>query len=109
LNGQEHHSLKEILETVEKAVGRQNVGLTRNLGLVDILDEFFVGISHEKNFRNLAEFFESSKINLKENDFFSKFDLKETAKFSEFYKNNKPTETELAFPAISNYKNVSLD
>jgi hypothetical protein len=68
-----------------------------------------VGVSHEKNFELLAEFFESSKINLTENDFLAKFSLQNTQKFSEFYKTNKPSEEELNFPPICNYKNVSID
>lgn len=46
------------------------------LGLSDYVEEFFIGISHDKNFARMSDFFEeNSNINLRENDLFGKLNL----------------------------------
>ena len=75
-------SLKEILGVLEVAVGKGE-GQTKLVqsflrqDFSDYIEEFFVGITHDKNMRRMAEFFETHKPNLSEGnpDFFSKFNL----------------------------------
>lgn len=115
LNGCEDLTLRSILDTLERSVGK-DVGSTGKkksllgLGFSDHIEEFFIGIAHDKNMARMADFFEeNSNINLKENDFFGKFNLQNTLKFSDFYKGKRIQEEELVFPLFSNYKAVTLD
>lgn len=47
------------------------------LGLSDYLEEFFVGITHDKNMARLADYFEANKVDFEKEglDFFTKFGL----------------------------------
>lgn len=78
LNGSEDYTLKDILTVLEQSVSKDQ-GSTRtkkSFGLTDYIEEFFVGIAHDKNMARMSDFFEAnSSINLKENDFYGKFNL----------------------------------
>ena len=64
VQGKEQVTLKEILGILESALAKGE-GSTKlsnsflHLNLSDYVEEFFVGITHDKNFRRLAEYFES--------------------------------------------------
>ena len=81
MNGSEDLTLKDILTTLERSVTKDEGSTVPKksllgLGISDYIEEFFVGISHDKNFARMADFFEANpNINLKENDFFGKFNL----------------------------------
>ena len=64
VQGKEEVTLKEILGILESALtkGEGSTKLSNSflrLNLSDYVEEFFVGITHDKNFRRLAEYFES--------------------------------------------------
>jgi nucleoside-diphosphate-sugar epimerase len=77
INGQEETTLKNLLSMLEQAVGKPE-GQTKlvnsflRLNLSDYVEEFFVGITHDKNMRNMAEYFDAHRPNLSEGntDFF---------------------------------------
>ena len=81
LNGCEDLTLKEILYTLEQSVSKDQGATTPRktllgLGISDYIEEFFVGITHDKNMARLADFFEQHpNINLKDNDFYGKFNM----------------------------------
>lgn len=113
VNGSEDVTIKEILETLEVSVGK-NKGNTKAQtslgGLSDYVQEFFVGISHDRNLTRLAEHFESHpSINLKENDFFGKLNLQNKHSFRQNYKDGEIKVEELVSPIFTAYKGVSLD
>lgn len=79
------------------------------LNLSDYVEEFFVGITHDKNMRRLAEFFDQHQPHLVSEgnpDFFHKFGLHQTKSIRE---GGSKKEEELVLPIFSNYKMTSLD
>ncbi|CDW81027.1 UNKNOWN [Stylonychia lemnae] len=116
VNGEHEHTLNEILHLLESAVGKGTgqTSLSKSflrLNLSDFVEEFFTGITHDKNFRNFAEYFDTHKPNLLEGstDFFQKHGLKHTKDLSDSYKGVNIHEEDLVFPIFSNYKMTSLD
>lgn len=87
INGSEELTLRDILSALERSVGKQegSTGQQKNLGISDLIEEFFIGISHDKNMARMADFFDTNTMTLKENDFFAKLNLQNKVKFSEFY------------------------
>lgn len=71
MQGKDEVTLQELLYTLESSLGKDS-GSTKlvksflRLNLSDYLEEFFVGITHDKNFRRLAENFEAHKPDLTE-------------------------------------------
>lgn len=62
VSGQQSVSLNELLKFAERAVGRENTrlrGSLLGLQLSDYVEEFFTGITHDKNMARMAEFFDS--------------------------------------------------
>ena len=69
MNGADEATLKDLLHILEAVVDKSegNTKLTNSflrLNLSDYVEEFFVGITHDKNFRRLAEYFEAHRPNL---------------------------------------------
>lgn len=62
LNGTTGHTVQEILHIVETACGKEQ-GSTKlvkpilGLGLSDLVEEFFVGLAHDKNMAYMSEYF----------------------------------------------------
>ena len=67
-----------MLKVVEGGVGRTDTKLKKplfNIGISDFVEEFFVGIAHDKNMVRMAKFFEQNQHlahELRDNDFFGK-------------------------------------
>lgn len=82
-----------------------------NLGISDLIEEFFVGITHDKNMARMASFFEKNSVNLEADapDFFKQFGLTQENNLNDFYSKVKFNENDLVFPIFTNYKLVSLD
>jgi hypothetical protein len=63
----------------ERKVGRENTSLKGSLlglNLSDYVEEFFVGITHDKNMARMAEFFDTHYINIEADaDFHQKFGI----------------------------------
>ena len=115
VNGEHEHTLNEILHLLEGAVGKGagQTSLSKSilrLNLSDYVEEFFVGITHDKNMRRLAEFFDQHQPHLVTEgnpDFFHKFGLHQTKSIRQQAETLK--EEELVLPIFSNYKMTSLD
>lgn len=105
-------TLKDILHLVEKSVGRDSTALKGSLlglGLSDYLEEFFTGITHDKNMARMAEYMDANMPQFDMQDFFQKFNLQHKENIGEYFGGKKLKEEELVFPIFSNYKMVSLD
>ena len=113
VNGQQSVTLNEILKFAERKVGRENTSLKGSflgLNLSDYVEEFFVGITHDKNMARMAEFFDSHSVKIDADaDFHQKFGLTQTGTLEGFFGGKKAKDEDLIFPIFSNYKMVSLD
>lgn len=111
VNGADSMTLNDLLGHIEKSMGKSNTKLQTNLGISDLIEEFFTGIAHDKNMARMAEFLDSNLPNLEENspDFFKQFNLTHSKKVGQFYSSTKFSEEELIHPIFTNYKMVSLD
>ena len=113
VNGQQGVTLKELLQFAERAVGRENTrlkGSILGLHLSDYVEEFFTGITHDKNMARMAEFFDTHSVNIEaDEDFHKKFGIQHTGSLDGFFGGKKVKEDDLVLPIFSNYKMVSLD
>lgn len=71
VNGTQSTSLNNLLHLVEGSVGKQEgstklVGSFLGLGLSDFVEEFFTGITHDKNMARMADYLEQNQTNLEE-------------------------------------------
>ena len=79
LNGNESVTLREIVDLLEKAAeyeeGSTKLVKTRfNLAFGDLIQEFFTGVSHDRNMGYMAQYFEEKKYladRLNQKDFFT--------------------------------------
>lgn len=61
------------------------------MGISDFVEEFFVGIAHDKNMARFAEFMDKNSPNLEEGspDFHKALNLNHETKLAEFYGQTK--------------------
>ena len=101
------------MQFAERKVGRENTRLKSSLlglNLSDYVEEFFVGITHDKNMARMAEFFDTHSVNIEgDADFHQKFGIEQTGTLEGLFGGKKVKEEDLVFPIFSNYKMVSLD
>lgn len=111
VNGSQSVTLNDILHMIEKQVGREGTRLSGNLGLSDFIEEFFTGITHDKNMARMAEFFDTHSVNLEGDapDYHKKFGINQSVNLDSYFGGKKVKEEDLIFPIFSNYKMVSLD
>lgn len=114
VSGTETVTMNELLHLLEKQVGKDSgstslKGSLLGLGLSDYVEEFFTGITHDKNMGRFAEYMDSHRPNIEADDFFSKFGLAHSCDVKQYVANKKVREDDLVFPIFSNYKMVSLD
>ena len=81
---------------VEKHVGKDQgstklTGSCLNLGLSDYVEEFFTGITHDKNMARMAEFLDTHSVNLEADcpDFHSKFGLSQKESLQDYFGGKK--------------------
>ena len=62
LGGSKDYRLVDILNVLEEAAGKSVGGTSGkgNLGLSDLVEEFWVGIAHDKNMGRMADFFDKN-------------------------------------------------
>ena len=113
MNGSAEYSLHGITQLLERGCGRtpKSSKTLLDLSLSDFVEEFFTGVTHDKNMVKMAKFFESDhtlRRYLLDNDFFAKKGLKTLRSMEEDFK-KKVEEKDVEFPIFSNYKMVSLD
>lgn len=106
-------SLKELIEHIARSVGKNASDIKPvkpflNLGLSDFIEEFFVGIAHDKNMTRMAEYFEAHKPVFENADFFKEFNLSHKSSVGKVYE-KQIKEEDLIHPIFSNYKMTSLD
>lgn len=113
VSGADSLTMNDLLHHLERSVGKEegSTKLNANLGISDLVEEFFTGIAHDKNMARFAEFMDKNSPNLEEGnaDFFRQFNLTHTKKVAEYYKALKLKEEDLVHPIFTNYKMVSLD
>jgi hypothetical protein len=116
VNGSEGLTLSDILHTIEVVLGKGE-GSTKlsksllRLNLSDYVEEFFVGITHDKNFRNLGDYFETHKPNLaegKENYHDANGLARSSKGLQDTLQSLKLRDEDLVFPTFSDYKTVAL-
>lgn len=116
VNGSQTATLSELLNHSERLAGKTE-GSTKlvssflGLGLSDLIEEFFVGITHDKNMARMADFMEQNQPNLEEGatDFHKALNINQDVKLNDFYGQKQLREEDLVFPPFTNYKMVSLD
>ncbi len=80
VNGSAGVTMNELLHLIEKQVGKDSgstslKGSLLGLGLSDYVEEFFTGITHDKNMGRFVEYMDAHRPNLDADDFFTKFGL----------------------------------
>ena len=98
----------------QKLAGNDNTKLASSLlglNLSDYVEEFFTGITHDKNMSRLAEFFDSHSLNLEADqpDFFKQFGVIQKVSLKDYYGGKTVKEEDFVFPIFTSYKSVSLD
>jgi hypothetical protein len=113
VSGAQAASLNDILHLVEKQVGRDSgsTRLRRSLGLSDFVEEYFTGITHDKNMGRMADYMEAHTPNFEATspDFFKQFGLTQKVSLQDYFGTNKVKEEDLVFPIFTDYKMVSLN
>jgi hypothetical protein len=100
-----------MVKHLENASEKKKTKLTTNWGISDLIEEFWVGLAHDKNFQKMATFFEAHpelRSELSNNDYFAKTNLKNGLSFGDYSK-QKLEEEKFVNPIFTNYKLVSLD
>jgi hypothetical protein len=111
LNGKQGATLKDIISVLERSLGL-NDGSTKSASLipgVEFVEEFFVGITHDRNMIRFAKEFDANQPNLRANDFFEKFHLTHQNTLEKEYVEKHLQDGDLIHPISSNYKLSSLD
>ena len=74
VSGADSLTMNDLLHHLERSVGKEegSTKLNANLGISDLVEEFFTGIAHDKNMARFAEFMDKNSPNLEEGnaDFF---------------------------------------
>jgi hypothetical protein len=111
VNGKENATLRDIVNLLERSLGKTEGSTKQSLLLpfVEYVEEFFVGIAHDRNMVNFAKEFNNSQPNLTTNDFFHKFNLQHQNSLEKEYIERNLSVEELVHPILSNYKLTSLD
>ena len=86
-------------------------GSLLGLNLSDYVEEFFTGITHDKNMARMAHFMEEHTPILENGspDFHKKFGLSHKVALNDYFGGKQTKEEDLVFPIFTNYKMVSLD
>ena len=111
VNGHESATLRDIITVLENSLAKAE-GSTKKkytLPLVEFVEEFFVGITHDRNMIRFAEEFDKLQPSLEASDFFKAFHLQHKNSLEKEYKEKQIQNEELVHPIYSNYKMVSLD
>ena len=104
-----------MLRFAEKAVGKTE-GSTKinapriSAGLSNYVEEFFVGITHDKNFRRFANYMDTERPDLDKDskDVFQYFGVERQGTLERYF-SKRVKEDDLVHPIFSNYRQVSLD
>jgi hypothetical protein len=75
------------------------------------VEEFFTGITHDKNMGRFAEYMEQHTPSLEAGapDFFKQLGIQQAVSLNDYFGGKKVKEEDLVFPIFSNYKMASLD
>mmetsp|Transcript_8362 Transcript_8362/g.6238 ORF Transcript_8362/g.6238 Transcript_8362/m.6238 type:complete len:165 (+) Transcript_8362:518-1012(+) len=113
--GPHEHTLSDIIHLIEKATGKVPTKASSSLlglGISDFVEEFFVGITHDKNMGRMAEFFDKHpemKAALTTNCLFQKLGIKPEHTLEGYFAQKKLNEQDFVFPTFTDYKLVCLD
>lgn len=113
VNGTQSATLNQLLKLSEKSVGKAegSTSLSGSIGISMLLEEFFTGITHDRNMGLMAELMDTVKPNLEEGcpDFHTTLGLTQTENLNEYYAKTQFKANDLVQPIFTNYKMVSLD
>jgi len=75
------------------------------------VEEFFTGITHDKNMARMAQYMEQHTPNFEAGapDFFKELGIQQAVSLKDYFGGKKVKEEDLVFPIFTNYKMVSLD
>lgn len=73
------------------------------------MEEFFTGITHDKNMGRMAEYMDDHNPNFETQDFHKKLGLTHKVNLNDYFTQNKAKEDDLVFPIFTDYKMVSLN
>ena len=92
VNGNQQVSLNDILHIIEKHVGKDSgstslKGSLLGLNISDYVEEFFTGITHDKNMGRMADYMDAHTPNFEAGsaDFHKKFNLKHNVNFADYF------------------------
>jgi hypothetical protein len=108
VNGKEELTLNEITTLIETAVGNK-AKRTNNLGLIDFAFHFFSGCSHDRNMRELANYYRENSWDFKENDFFAEHGVTGTQRIGSSFFDARHDMKRFVHPTFQAYKSVSID
>ncbi len=110
VSGAEPQTVADMMAAAEKAAGKSPAKLVGNMGISDLVEEWFSGLAHDKNLAKMVQWYELNRPNLSENDFVSHFGVELSQGFSEYYSGlGRVREEDYHYPLFSSYKQVSLD
>lgn len=111
VNGKESATLRDVIGVLERSLNKGEGSTKRgfSIPLLEHVEEFFVGITHDRNMIRFAQEFDSVNPNLDANDFFKKFHLTHQNTLEKEYTQQFLSDQELVFPVHANYKLTSLD
>jgi hypothetical protein len=102
-------TLANIKKMIEDKAGKQ-ASSSSGLGFSEFINEFFYGLSHDKNMSLMAKYFKDNSWDFThDNDYFKVHDITPEHKISEFLSNQDLKEENFVYPLYSGYKNTELD
>ena len=91
VNGADTTTIRELIPLLEKKLGlpegQTNIASSKidlGLGLTDFIEEFFTGITHDKNMARMVEYFDQHTPVFDTADFFKKLGLQHKVRLSDF-------------------------
>lgn len=118
VRGDEKVSIKELMSLIEHSCEKAPGSVKQHskipfLKLSEMAEEFFVGITHDRNMRLMLNHFETNEMDCPcpGTDFWEASGLQRKEKLSAFYKYHRyhDTDDHLATPTFGHYKQVDLD
>jgi hypothetical protein len=88
INGADSLTLRDMLNMIESGCGKGegSTGLKKCIGLSEHIEEFFVGIAHDRNLARMASFYNTHQPDMRADDFFAKFNLTHSESFKDYFK-----------------------
>lgn len=109
VNGSDDLRLVDVVELIKSASGKEKVSVKYNSEFADLAYDFFQGITHDRNMRLMAHYYNNNPTNFHENDFFAEQDLHQEHRLSSTFFDTRHELDRFVHPTFAGYKSVSLD